>query len=82
MDSQHIIQQNNILLSTTESSSYYDNLEKMSIRDLLLNINKEDQTVPTAVALVIPQIERSILLNFIVFIPNIFKQFWQFYNQV
>ena len=57
MDSQHIIQQNNILLSTTESSSYYDNLEKMSIRDLLLNINKEDQTVPTAVALVIPQIE-------------------------
>jgi N-acetylmuramic acid 6-phosphate etherase len=57
MASQHIIQQNNTTLSTTESPSYYDNLEKMSVRDLLTNINKEDQTVPTAVTLVIPQIE-------------------------
>ncbi len=44
-------------MSTTESPSYYDNLEKMSIKDLLKNINKEDQTVPLAVAKVIPHIE-------------------------
>jgi len=44
-------------LSTTESPSYYDNLEKMSVRELLTNMNKEDQTVPLAVAKVIPKIE-------------------------
>lgn len=44
-------------MTTTESSSHYDNLEKMSIRDLLENINREDQTVPTAIKKVIPQIE-------------------------
>lgn len=44
-------------MSTTESPSYYDNLEKMSVRDLLTNINKEDQTVPEAIAKVIPRIE-------------------------
>lgn len=44
-------------MSTTESSSYYDNLEKMSVHDLLTNINKEDQTVPLAIAKVIPNIE-------------------------
>ena len=51
-------------MSTTESSSYYDNLEKMSVKDLLTNINKEDHTVPTAVAKVIPNI--SILIERIV----------------
>jgi N-acetylmuramic acid 6-phosphate etherase len=44
-------------LSTTESPSYYDNLEKMSVKELLTNMNKEDQTVPLAVAKVIPKIE-------------------------
>ena len=44
-------------MSTTESPSYYDNLEKMSVMDLLININKEDQTVPHAIAKVIPKIE-------------------------
>lgn len=44
-------------MSTTESPSYYDNLEKMSIKDLLTNINKEDQTVPMAISKVIPNIE-------------------------
>ena len=34
---------------TTESSSNYNDLEKMSIIDLLTNINQEDQTVPLAV---------------------------------
>lgn len=45
-------------IKTTESSSYYDGLEKMTIGELLSNINREDQTVPLAVEKVIPQIER------------------------
>lgn len=56
MDLRYTIQKIN-RLSTTESTSYYDNLEKMSVRDLLTNINKEDQTVPHAIAKVIPKIE-------------------------
>ena len=44
-------------MSITESSSKYDNLEKMSVRELLENINQEDNTVPHAVARSIPQIE-------------------------
>jgi N-acetylmuramic acid 6-phosphate etherase len=44
-------------VSTTESSSYYQNLEHMSVRDLLVNINKEDKTVPLAIEKVIPKIE-------------------------
>ena len=40
----------------TEESSNYDNLEKMSVTELLQNINKEDQTVPMAVEKVIPSI--------------------------
>lgn len=42
---------------TTESTSHYDHLEQMSIHDLLVTINKEDQTVPLAVEKAIPQIE-------------------------
>ncbi len=45
---------------TTESSSKYNNLEKMSTRNLLKNINKEDQTVPLAIAKVIPAIEKVV----------------------
>ena len=45
---------------TTESDSYYDSLEKMSIRDLLANINKEDKTVAQRVAEQIPQIEKLV----------------------
>jgi len=44
----------------TESDSNYQHLEKMSSLDLLLNINKEDQTVAAAVALEIPHIEAFI----------------------
>lgn len=51
-------------MSTTESSSYYDNLEHMSVRDLLVNINREDKSVPVAVEKVIPRIE--LLINAIV----------------
>lgn len=41
----------------TEEESPYRHLEKMSILDLLININREDQKVPLAVAGAIPQIE-------------------------
>lgn len=44
------------MASTTESSSHYDHLEKMSVTDLLVNINREDATVPLAVEKVIPAI--------------------------
>lgn len=47
-------------MSTTESTSYYDHLEQMSVRTLLESINQEDQTVPAAVAKVIPQIEKLV----------------------
>jgi N-acetylmuramic acid 6-phosphate etherase len=44
----------------TEQASPYRHLEKMTIEELLTNINKEDQTVPAAIAEVIPQIEKLI----------------------
>ena len=45
---------------TTEQSSKYEHLEKMSVQELLHNINQEDQTVPLAVAKALPQIETLI----------------------
>ncbi|HEY1009174.1 MAG TPA: N-acetylmuramic acid 6-phosphate etherase [Daejeonella sp.] len=42
---------------TTEADSNYNDLEKMSVAELLHGINKEDTTVPYAVAKVIPAIE-------------------------
>lgn len=45
---------------TTESDSYYDNLEKMSVHELLVNMNKEDKTVPNAIEKAIPQIEKLV----------------------
>tara|TARA_B100001971_G_C18236762_1_gene567814 strand:+ start:1080 stop:1970 length:891 start_codon:yes stop_codon:yes gene_type:complete len=44
-------------IKTTEQDSRYNDLEKMSINQLLTNINQEDQTVPLAVQKAIPQIE-------------------------
>lgn len=44
----------------TEESSHYDNLDKMSTRDLLEGINKEDRNVPIAVEKCIPQIEKLV----------------------
>ncbi|WP_452221063.1 N-acetylmuramic acid 6-phosphate etherase [Lacinutrix salivirga] len=41
----------------TEKDSNYNNLENMSIPELLNNINKEDQTIPNAVKKALPQIE-------------------------
>ena len=51
-------------MTTTESSSHYDHLEKMSVNELLVNINKEDKTVPLAIEKAIPQIEA--IVNIIV----------------
>ena len=42
---------------TTEADSYYNNLENMSVSELLQNMNTEDKTVPLAVEKAIPQIE-------------------------
>lgn len=44
-------------IKTTEQSSKYEHLEKMSVHDLLSNINQEDKTVPFAVEKALPQIE-------------------------
>ena len=44
-------------IKTTEQSSKYEHLEKMSVKELLFNINQEDQTVPLAVEKALPQIE-------------------------
>ncbi|MDN3204864.1 N-acetylmuramic acid 6-phosphate etherase [Algoriphagus sediminis] len=43
-------------MKVTESSSNYENLEEMSVLDILSNMNKEDQTVPLAVGKIVPQI--------------------------
>lgn len=45
---------------TTEQASKYEHLEKMSINQLLTNINQEDQTVPLAVEKALPQIEKLV----------------------
>lgn len=47
-------------MRTTEASSKYDHLEKMSIHELLININNEDKTVPIAVEKAVPQIEELV----------------------
>lgn len=41
----------------TESESNYRDLDKMSVRELLGNINREDKTVPLAVEKALPEIE-------------------------
>ena len=47
-------------MSTTETASHYDHLEKMTVHELLVNINIEDKTVPLAVEKAIPQIEKLV----------------------
>jgi N-acetylmuramic acid 6-phosphate etherase len=44
----------------TESDSNYDNLEQMTIGELLTNINKEDKTVPLAVEKALPEITQAV----------------------
>ncbi len=45
---------------TTEKDSLYNNLDQMSVRELISGINQEDQNVPQAIALVLDQIEQVI----------------------
>ena len=45
---------------TTEQDSKYNHLEKMSVAELLININNEDKTVPLAVEKALPQIEKLV----------------------
>lgn len=44
----------------TEQPSPYRHLEKMTVGEILTNINQEDQTVPAAVARAIPAIEKLV----------------------
>ncbi len=46
--------------SITESSSMYEDLEHMSVNELLENINREDSTVHQAVHDIIPEIEKLV----------------------
>jgi N-acetylmuramic acid 6-phosphate etherase len=46
------------MIRVTEQESHYNNIDQMSILEILHGINKEDQTVPLAVEKVIPQIEK------------------------
>jgi N-acetylmuramic acid 6-phosphate etherase len=48
------------MANITESSSNYDNLEQMSIRELLEGIHNEDKKVLPAVERAIPQIEKLV----------------------
>jgi N-acetylmuramic acid 6-phosphate etherase len=45
---------------TTEESSKYNHLEKMSISEIVTNINSEDKSIPLAIEKVIPEIENLI----------------------
>lgn len=47
-------------IKTTEQDSHYNHLEKMTVNELLQNINNEDKTVPLAVEKAIPQIEKLV----------------------
>ncbi|MEZ5103537.1 MAG: N-acetylmuramic acid 6-phosphate etherase [Draconibacterium sp.] len=47
-------------MNVTESNSNYDNLDKMSVRELLEGIHNEDKKVLPAVEEAIPQIERLV----------------------
>lgn len=48
------------MVNITESKSNYDNLEKMSVRELLEGIHNEDKKVLPAVEKAIPQIEKLV----------------------
>ena len=48
------------IIKTTESSSSYNHLEKMSTKTILANMNKEDQTVPLAIKKELPKINKLV----------------------
>ena len=45
---------------TTEATSHYDNLEKMSVHELLTAMNDEDKKIPDVVHAAIPQMEKFV----------------------
>jgi len=45
----------------TEEPSKYRHLEKMTVNEILVNINREDKTVPDVVEKAIPQIEKLVI---------------------
>ncbi|WP_018612150.1 N-acetylmuramic acid 6-phosphate etherase [Segetibacter koreensis] len=47
-------------IKITEQPSKYRHLEKMTVNEILENINREDKTVPAAVEKAIPQIEKLV----------------------
>lgn len=47
-------------MKTTEAESNYTDLEKMTVRKLLINMNQEDHTLPIAINKAIPKIENLI----------------------
>ncbi|MFA5641568.1 MAG: N-acetylmuramic acid 6-phosphate etherase [Bacteroidales bacterium] len=48
------------MITITEQTSKYSDLDKMSTKELLVNMNKEDKTVPIAVEKCIPNIEKLV----------------------
>ncbi|HTI58700.1 N-acetylmuramic acid 6-phosphate etherase [Mucilaginibacter sp.] len=48
---------------TTERDSKYNNLEQMPVYEILQSINREDHTVPAAVAKALPQIEKLVTVT-------------------
>lgn len=48
-------------MSITESSSRFNHLEKMTVTDLLRNMNEEDKTVPYAIEKALPSIEKLVV---------------------
>lgn len=46
----------------TEQDSHYNHLEKMSVKELVSSINKEDQIVAIAVEKVLPEIEKLVTI--------------------
>jgi N-acetylmuramic acid 6-phosphate etherase len=48
---------------TTERDSHYSDLELMTVREILQNINREDHTVPDAVEKSLPQIEKLVTIT-------------------
>ena len=49
---------------TTEAASHYDNLERMSVKNLLHAMNAEDKKVPLAVEAALPQIEAFVTATY------------------
>ncbi|GHE46721.1 N-acetylmuramic acid 6-phosphate etherase [Sphingobacterium griseoflavum] len=51
------------MIRVTEKESNYQDLDKMSVHDLLTNMNKEDRSVPLAVEKAIPQLEELVSIT-------------------